>query len=275
MMNMLLGILVDVVGRTADQEKALVNEAEFREAVRNLLQTMDENDDYLVSKSEFLAMYQDDLILKALQAMDVKDSHFEVYMRLLYGLDDNEDSEEKVFTYDDITDVILRLRPGSQISQLDVAALAKVLNSTRDNLKSRLERAEARVRLLVSESQKKQEAPVRPDSNGSATCQAEEALEAVTCQSVRVSRPMIEESVTDEADDSALKRPKSSFRLGVCTVTRLQSTPSRRIVEELRRRLGVADIGAGSGGAPFLMLDEEMRAKASEDFRNIPGVLNE
>merc|ERR1719265_2229468 len=69
MMNMLLGILVEVVGNSAEGEKKIMKEANFREAVTDILLMMDKNTDASISKDEFKDMRGNEALSKVLADM--------------------------------------------------------------------------------------------------------------------------------------------------------------------------------------------------------------
>lgn len=60
MLNMLTGILVEVVGNTAESEKKALTETSVKQSIKRLFETTDKDGSGLISKQEFLEMTQNE-----------------------------------------------------------------------------------------------------------------------------------------------------------------------------------------------------------------------
>merc|ERR1719230_2567530 len=110
MLNMLLGILVEVVANTGEGEKARIKEENFREAVSSILGEMDEDSNKKVSKDEFHKMKDHETVKAALEEMDIDANTMNQYANLLYAEDEDPDiGDNDGLTYDEVQNMIIRL----------------------------------------------------------------------------------------------------------------------------------------------------------------------
>merc|ERR1712118_573174 len=79
MLNMLIGILCEVVCATGEGERNKNTEARVREAITDLFHKMDSDNNGMIQRNEFLSMKSDKNVMNALQELDVKAKHFEMY----------------------------------------------------------------------------------------------------------------------------------------------------------------------------------------------------
>eukprot|EP00928_Gymnodinium_smaydae_P009644 TRINITY_DN13613_c0_g1_i3.p1 TRINITY_DN13613_c0_g1~~TRINITY_DN13613_c0_g1_i3.p1 ORF type:complete len:615 (-),score=124.45 TRINITY_DN13613_c0_g1_i3:366-2210(-) len=263
--NMLLGILVEVVGISADTEKAMMKAENFRDAVGGILSRMDTNTDHFVTEKEFLAMRDHPDVNKALKELGVERCHFTMYGSLLFGEHTTSLSNEKDcgLTYNEITDMMLRLTPGQPVSALDLAAMGTVMLTRRRELHQRVRALHDSVATAVANAT----AAPSGAAEGS-SCSADVAGAGEVCQAeAEAGKP------SDRLNPSGLgPRAASNFiegdaqnaarRIGPDTLSRLARMPSDSIIRELQGRIGVTDFS--SAGVPFNMLDNEMRQRARE-----------
>eukprot|EP00927_Polykrikos_kofoidii_P034759 TRINITY_DN29413_c0_g1_i1.p1 TRINITY_DN29413_c0_g1~~TRINITY_DN29413_c0_g1_i1.p1 ORF type:complete len:549 (+),score=108.90 TRINITY_DN29413_c0_g1_i1:120-1766(+) len=238
MMNMLLGILVEVVETSAQSEKRKLRENDFRKAVRSIVSTMDTNLDSKVSRKEFLSMQDNPLVFEALQEIDVAVDDFGVLAELMYGEAESNDPEG--LSYDQIATMILRLGPGSSISALDLHLMSRFITESRATLKKRLSKFESIVGYAIN-----QRLPSIQDSNGSCYGGVAGACD--------------EKCVNDAINAPECNRPRT---IGVDTLANLDAVPPIEIIEEIQRRLGVKDWG--QTGVPLAMLDDELQSRVRE-----------
>jgi len=150
MLNMLLGILVEVVENTSNSEKARFRRDRFQEACKSILTEMDQDNDYAVSREEFMAMRENKKVQVALKEMDIDAAHFGRYAELLYQDVENIDDSASL-TYEEISNMILRLSPGALVSVLDFNSLSQVVVGRRERFKRRMENLELKVTELVEQ----------------------------------------------------------------------------------------------------------------------------
>jgi voltage-gated sodium channel len=123
MLNMFLGILVEVVASSSEGEKIRLQSEMFREAVNDTLGAMDNNSDKKITRSEFFELTRESpKVLESLESMDVQGRHLDAYGELLF----QDEEPNHGLTYSKITDMVLRLRPGAPVQSLDFNALSKI-----------------------------------------------------------------------------------------------------------------------------------------------------
>merc|ERR1719265_209856 len=120
MLNMLIGILCEVVTAASDGEKAKATEAQVRESIGNLFKRMDEDGNNQISRKEFMEMREDKDVTDALQELDVEARHFDMYAELMFQPGDH--GELPTLDLEHTINLIMRLRPGSKVSALDFAS---------------------------------------------------------------------------------------------------------------------------------------------------------
>eukprot|EP00929_Paragymnodinium_shiwhaense_P116350 TRINITY_DN8581_c0_g1_i1.p1 TRINITY_DN8581_c0_g1~~TRINITY_DN8581_c0_g1_i1.p1 ORF type:complete len:652 (-),score=123.46 TRINITY_DN8581_c0_g1_i1:269-2224(-) len=296
MMNMLLGILVEVVGNSAEGEARINTEAQFREDVTNILLAMDKDRDTSISKSEFQNIGKTPELRSVLKGMGIEDRHFDVYGQLLFQTEGDEEDEEKTLTYDDITSMILRLGPGTKISTLDFAAMSETMIKSHKRMKERLALVERMVRDVALKrlghlphvpSGDLAPAPVydtsKPSSRRGSWQTSEQGAEAPHS----IAHGMLPAELPQLPTEGVLKAPRKAqtdsglrqLALGgdavlpsadkmsavnkplitVDTIISLTGAPSGHILAELMKRLHVADFA--ETGVPLALLDEELRSK--------------
>jgi len=133
MLNMLIGILCEVVCATGEGERNKNTETNVREAIQSLFQKMDKDNNGEISRDEFLSMKHDKNVMKALQALEVKPKHFEMYADLMFKHED-KDGETPKIDYAKTVDMIMRLRPGTQVTALDFSSFQMTVFKNHDRL---------------------------------------------------------------------------------------------------------------------------------------------
>merc|ERR1719316_2110946 len=73
-LNMLIGILCEVVSATAESETTKAAEACFKEAITTIFHTLDTDGNGTITEEEFLTMRESEVVSQALQDMDIYDS---------------------------------------------------------------------------------------------------------------------------------------------------------------------------------------------------------
>lgn len=286
--NMLLGILVEVVGSSAEGEKMSAKKAEFKEVALQLFDRLDKDKSGRISKEEFMEMGSSKKAAQALEALDVEKQHFELYAELLFQADEEEqDGSPKAngITYDELTNMILRLVPGASVSALDFAAMAKVISSSRKDLDRRIMKVEKRLVEICDatygtnhQSKTNSSTPRCEQVESSANPSGLLMTPRSDVPPVRVTLPSEvpeEPSASDPKSDmplvSTTNAPsnmprmapsKPSGKITVNTLAELDVTSTAHILEELRRRLGTKDIS--KTGVPMSMMDEELQARCRE-----------
>jgi voltage-gated sodium channel len=158
LMNMLVGILVEVVGATSDGENKRLVEDSASDSIKTIFTEMDQDASGKITREEFLNVRTEedddeeaplspgpspgvsnlpeseqpssarrDMVRAALEDLDIKGEDFDKYMQLLFQ------GDEKEVSFDNLLNTILRLRPGTQMSALDFNAFKKRVDKSYEN----------------------------------------------------------------------------------------------------------------------------------------------
>merc|ERR1719426_195982 len=138
-LNMLIGILCEVVAATADSETVKAAETSVRDAITSLFDKLDVDKSGTISEEEFLKMRDDQDVRSALEDMDIYESHFARYCELLFHKDDAKNEGKKpVIDFETLISMILQLSPGNHINALDFSLLQASIDKTQENLRDRI-----------------------------------------------------------------------------------------------------------------------------------------
>merc|ERR1719491_2045693 len=272
MLNMLIGVLVEVVGATAEGEREKAIESNIREAIGHIFSNMDQDSNKEISRGEFLAMRKHKAVMDALGELDIHSAHFNLYAELLFRPSEEQESGGVVpgISYEKLVSMILRLRPGSFVSALDFAAFAKSITGIHDRVKERIigleNLCEEMTRPLgngalvgppdVGHVLPLPSLPIWDDREpGSPYDQISsvngESLHNQVC-AFDGGSPQLSPKL--RFSDQLFPLPPLAQELSLHDTERMERTCSMEIVEELQRRLGIADLE--KTGVPYSMMDE-------------------
>jgi len=144
MLNLLVGIMAEVVMTTADAEKEKRQTESIHEAIFSAISKLDNDKSGMVTKAEYLAIRGDEELKEALDELEVKEKHFYMFAELLFQEDENEGGEPEL-SVEEVIDLILRLRPGNALAKLDFAAMAGELAHRRRYVERWVEHIEMQV----------------------------------------------------------------------------------------------------------------------------------
>jgi len=284
LLNMLVGILVEVVGATAEGEEKRIMEERAGESIRTIFTQMDKDSSGKISKDEFLGVRLDDdeqdddpdsprgppnrqtspaqsdattpgkrreLVRSALEELDIKGGDFDKYMELLFH------GDEKEVSFETLLNMILRLRPGTEMSSLDFNAFRKRINKYYEELSESCEKVEGIcdqyegiciVRSVIEEEHLlNQVQHVQPG----AFLTPPGTLVDSGASCAWADGPHIGSTAPIGAP------PKN--RITKTMLSRLEVASSISIVKELQRRHDIADLEAT--GVPLSMMTEELRQR--------------
>jgi len=129
-MNMLVGVLCQVVINVAEVEKEVLTVGKFESKLRAVAKRLDENQDGTISKQEFGNLLGDDEACKALQQVGVDVVGLIDYVDILFEAEDGE--LHQTLSLADFIEVVLDLRGSCSATVKDVVDLRKY---TRNMLK--------------------------------------------------------------------------------------------------------------------------------------------
>lgn len=206
MLNMLVGILVEVVGSTSEAESHRASKEQATEAIMTIFTSMDSDGSGLITRDEFANMKYDSDVMAALLDLGIKDKQFDMYVQLLYnplGLPDSDDAqqgENVAMGLDSLVEALCRLRPGAAVNLLDWSTFKTSVLKSEDELQER-------VRKLYKLFRKRRSGRLQ------------EAVEGWLSE--------------------GMDKPK--WKINFQMISQLEQTSSSEIIAELQRRLGVPD----------------------------------
>jgi len=207
MLNMLIGILCEVVCATGEGERNKNTEAHVRESITTLFHKMDKDGSGDITRDEFISMKKDKNVMSALQELEVKAKHFEMYADLMFKPEE-EGGEMPTFDFEKTINMIMRLRPGTKVSALDFASFQMTVYKNHDRLRKHITTIEKMTTMLTGHD-----------------------LGAGSSPPSRIDTNMQELAEEPEA------------KISVSTLPQLEKTSDQEILAELQRRLG---FGVGS-----------------------------
>jgi len=261
MMNMLVGILVEVMARIAEGEQQKTLEDGVRDSMMRVLSSIDEDNSQTVTKTEFARMRKSSAVMEELHLLGIKEKHFDQYIQLLFETDDESDTappsplpspgdlaqgasfasgasptasrqgsargEEKKIGFKELLDGLCRLRPGQSVRALDFASFRQKVMQSQGKVKEKIGQIEELAAQLGGAGAN--------DGEG-------QAFKAAASGPTKIRANMFEE---------------------------LERTSSADIVNELQRRLGLPNLE--ETGVPLSMMDEELqsRVRTAEAFQSL------
>lgn len=139
-LNMLIGVLCEVVSDTAAGEKMKAVDAEVGAKLAKVFSEIDEDGSGLISEKEFKQMKENPEVLEAFDSMGIEPRHLLSMSGELFEMSDEDVQNElmtkscsikdldtmKELSFDEFLEVILRLRPERGASVLDFAEKKKI-----------------------------------------------------------------------------------------------------------------------------------------------------
>lgn len=149
MMNMLVGVLCDVIGNVASTEKEAMLVNHVRRQVQSVLDEIDCDNDGKVSKEEFRAILRAPVAVKALQEVGVDVMALVDSAELIFQSDDEGNKFDKSLTFNDFMSVVLQLRGANPATVRDVMDLRKFVHTQNNARYSMLTHLDRLVRKLA------------------------------------------------------------------------------------------------------------------------------
>lgn len=220
-LNMLIGILCEVVSATAESEKTKAVETCAKEAITTLFHRLDTDGSGTITQEEFMHMRDDETVRQALEEMDIYETHFHRYCELLFqGKKAQQAGKPPVIDFEALITMLLRLSPGNHINALDFSLLQASIDRTQECLRDRVLGINSKISEAMGKPPKELdiESP-SPNRDGSALRGAA------------------------SSNTSAPVEPSLGGRKEY-TMDMFVRTSSHQIIEELERRLGVSPLEA-------------------------------
>eukprot|EP00747_Dinoflagellata_sp_TGD_P185492 gnl/TRDRNA2_/TRDRNA2_42058_c0_seq2.p1 gnl/TRDRNA2_/TRDRNA2_42058_c0~~gnl/TRDRNA2_/TRDRNA2_42058_c0_seq2.p1 ORF type:complete len:738 (+),score=176.48 gnl/TRDRNA2_/TRDRNA2_42058_c0_seq2:151-2364(+) len=234
-LNMLIGILVEVVSATAEGERLKSREGAAREAITNIWLKMDKDADGMITKTEFIAMKEHKEVIDSLEKLSILPEHFNKYADILFTDDkddpDNKDlQQEPSLSFNKLLNMIMRLRPGTPVNALEVATFKQAMYDMTFGMKDKVRKIEMLSQLVQGEDTTSLlESPREIVKN---------TLEGKPVQAMRPAPTISTQSVAGSTPAHA--GLQQARQLDPNLLAQLERTASADIIEELQRRLGMA-----------------------------------
>jgi len=138
-LNMLIGILCEVVSNTAESEKTKSAEESVKEEITNIFDAMDVDRNGNITQLEFLQMRDTPKVRAALEEMDIYESHFNRYCELLFQSQEMEEAGKvPEINFETLITMIMRLSPGNHIGALDFSLLRATVDKNQEAIRERI-----------------------------------------------------------------------------------------------------------------------------------------
>eukprot|EP00930_Biecheleria_cincta_P021872 TRINITY_DN1607_c0_g1_i2.p1 TRINITY_DN1607_c0_g1~~TRINITY_DN1607_c0_g1_i2.p1 ORF type:complete len:692 (-),score=112.19 TRINITY_DN1607_c0_g1_i2:106-2139(-) len=123
-MNMLIGILCEVITAVAEAERDAISILVVKETLENCMSVGDQNNDGLIDQKEFFSMLENQDVRSALMDIDVDPVSIYDYTHVMFG----DDGNNKV-PFVEFMDVLLKLRGSNNATVRDLVDLRKFIAS--------------------------------------------------------------------------------------------------------------------------------------------------
>merc|ERR1719313_111247 len=164
MLNMLIGVLCEVVSCTkqGEEERAVLDLV--REKIEGVMDKVDKDGSGMISKKEFDTMIEGpdaDIVKEALEEIDVESKHLLALSDSLFELDDDEveqlkrenpgkteqeiREEGKELSFSEFLKTLCHLRPENNASVMDVAEVRKMMRRALRKTEQKVEEFEAEI----------------------------------------------------------------------------------------------------------------------------------
>jgi len=232
-MNLLVGVLVEMVDKSTQGEQKKDSEDALHEAVKDAFQSMDKDHNGELTRDEFSQLGQNKKCMRSLRDLGVELKHVQMYSDLIFGPEDSEEESKPgdEVTFDLLVNRLLRYRPTEGATSLDLTSLSATVRGCDESVFHRLEQVEISCASITKRLQRITQ-PRQP----------------------RKHRPRGGRFV-----EEASEKPR---RISTDMLSQLELIPDAHVINELQRRYGLLNIE--EVGIPIHLLDDELQHKVSE-----------
>eukprot|EP00931_Biecheleriopsis_adriatica_P033556 TRINITY_DN19481_c0_g1_i5.p1 TRINITY_DN19481_c0_g1~~TRINITY_DN19481_c0_g1_i5.p1 ORF type:complete len:672 (+),score=153.23 TRINITY_DN19481_c0_g1_i5:152-2017(+) len=147
LMNLLIGVLCEVVTKVSETETYMADESFVRGKLIHILTDceVDSNRDGRISKSELLEIVKNEAAVKALAEMGCD------VMELVLSADmifQDGEGNDKILEFEEFLKVVMDLRGGNSVTLKDLVGLRNYIHSLVDAVQKNMERLEERLRRM-------------------------------------------------------------------------------------------------------------------------------
>lgn len=139
-MNMLIGVLCEVVSAVAAAERDSISVATVKEGITNMISRggLDTDGDNMISKAEFNAILYDQDAIRLLNSVDV-DTYGLVDLSDFIFSSGDDTQEETQLSFEEFIDIVLSLRGSNTATVKDVVELRKIIMERFKNIEGKLD----------------------------------------------------------------------------------------------------------------------------------------
>lgn len=147
-MNMLIGILAEVVQATGEGETKAAELSLLTESIQSIISKLDVDGNEQISQSEFQQMKSSEELVDVLETLKISYEQFDKYGELVFGTTEAQESKrcsasgEPAITYTDLVRIIYKLRPGTTVGALELACFQHGVGSFMSSLDKKMKKLE-------------------------------------------------------------------------------------------------------------------------------------
>jgi len=144
-LNMLVGILAEVVQATGDHEEAKADLDVLTESLGSIISKLDVDGDRTITKSEFDQMRSHPELQDALKALNVSSEDFAKYGDLIFSTNEGapaKGGKGQSISYGELANIIYKLRPGVGVSAIDIACFEHGMHGMLNVVKAKFRKLE-------------------------------------------------------------------------------------------------------------------------------------
>mmetsp|Transcript_156944 Transcript_156944/g.273203 ORF Transcript_156944/g.273203 Transcript_156944/m.273203 type:complete len:566 (+) Transcript_156944:164-1861(+) len=252
-LNMLIGILCEVVGATGEGEREKNLQVKVRAAIGQLFEKMDKDKNGEISQQEFMSMRHNQNVLNALKDLDIKEKHFDLYAQLLFKPEE-DGGPTPTFDWEKTVNMIIRLRPGTTVSALDFATFQMAVFKNHESMKQHINKIERMCAKLHAQDS------ASPPKTGVLDQSALPYSPPGTANSIVTATPPGTANSLENGD---------GLTVSGSTPNTLDHTSSQDILAELQRRLGMGALNLQSDAGKVDALETLSPSKVMEAFETL------
>jgi len=136
-MNMLVGVLCEVVSATAENETTKNAVNQVNDVLTTFFDKIDKDGNRRISRSEWKEMVDNNDVLKALQGLGIEENHIDVVANVIFATE--KDGDERELEFDEFMEQLLHHKPMDNASVLDVMHLGKKVRGESVKLKQKVD----------------------------------------------------------------------------------------------------------------------------------------
>eukprot|EP00931_Biecheleriopsis_adriatica_P120294 TRINITY_DN95408_c0_g1_i1.p1 TRINITY_DN95408_c0_g1~~TRINITY_DN95408_c0_g1_i1.p1 ORF type:complete len:657 (+),score=118.65 TRINITY_DN95408_c0_g1_i1:91-2061(+) len=148
LLNMLIGVLCEVVNDVSETETAMMDEASMRETLQHIMEKIDADGNQSISRHELEEMLKNEEATNLLKQASVDLMGLLDMSDMIFQSDSAGEAYEKELSIDEFMKVIMPLRTTNKASVKDVLALRKFVNDSNTKTMGSIDRVEDRLRYL-------------------------------------------------------------------------------------------------------------------------------